>query len=338
MLRDGISRRFRMKEKTRNIAVLISDVHFSVPTLKVASEALKQAVEKSNELDLPLIVCGDLHDTKANIRAECVTAIRDIFSLKTNQIPLVLVGNHDLVNEKGDDHALDFLRGCAILITQPTNFKNMVLMPYFNSPEKYIAAIDKVPKDKVVICHQGIHGALSGEYAHDKTAVSAELLQGRRIISGHYHTRQQIQLKDGLWDYVGNPYTLNFAEHKDPEKGYQILKSDGTLEFVPTNLRRHRLIEIQVSDIGSLASTPVDPRDILKIKISGSGDELAKVSRKNLEKLLKNINFSVEFIRTDKQKAVPKATINRINEIIDSLDNVTEARKTKLKSMWESFK
>ena len=60
-------------------AVLISDVHYSLQTLPLADKVMRMAIDKANSLGVPLIVAGDLHDTKANMRAECVNAmIRDI--------------------------------------------------------------------------------------------------------------------------------------------------------------------------------------------------------------------------------------------------------------------
>lgn len=328
-----------MRKKQNNSAVLISDVHFNINTLPVASKALTKAVELSNDLQVPLIVCGDLHDTKANLRGECVKAMLDILNLKNDQVTIVLAGNHDKINEKSDQDSLEFLRGTAIVIRQLTCFRNFALMPYYHNPDEYVKTIEKIPKDKVIFCHQGVTGALPGEYTMDKSAVNKDKLAGRRIISGHYHTRQTIELPDGgSWSYVGNPYTLNFAEAKDPEKGIQILKNDGTLEFVPLNLRRHHSVDINVEDLNSLAQVPVGPEDIIRLRISGTNDKLSKVTRKNLEKLITAGVFKIEFIRTDKPTKIPTKTANLINDIIDSMDNIDKNRKEKLKTMWETMK
>ncbi len=61
--------------KSKPIAVIISDVHYDLNTLEVADAALTKAVSKANDLDVMLIICGDLHNTKANLRAECIDAM-----------------------------------------------------------------------------------------------------------------------------------------------------------------------------------------------------------------------------------------------------------------------
>ncbi|WP_206687817.1 hypothetical protein, partial [Streptococcus pseudopneumoniae] len=68
-------------------------------------------------------------------------------------------------------------------------------------------------------------------------------------LSGHYHRTQDIRCGRprkgavGLFTYIGNPYTLSFGEASDGPKGYQVLFDDGTLEQIPTNLRKHIIVE-----------------------------------------------------------------------------------------------
>ena len=92
--------------------------------------------------------------------------------------------------------------------------------------------------------HQGIKKSGQSDII-DPTALHAEDVAGLRIISGHYHRRETIPLPDGstIASFIGSPYTLTFGEANDPEKGFQILYDDGSLEFVPTNLRKHVIIE-----------------------------------------------------------------------------------------------
>ena len=76
-------------------AVLISDVHYNLQTLPLADAAMRQAIQKANELQVPLIVAGDLHDTKANLRGECINAMLETFNTCEQDI-YFLIGNHDL--------------------------------------------------------------------------------------------------------------------------------------------------------------------------------------------------------------------------------------------------
>src|SRR5579862_1378127 len=104
----------------KSLAVLVSDVHYNVHTLKLADAAMRMAIVKANKLEVPLIVAGDLHDTKANLRGECVNAMIETFK-QCNKPPYIIVGNHDRINEKSHEHSLNFLAPYCHIVDSPNN-------------------------------------------------------------------------------------------------------------------------------------------------------------------------------------------------------------------------
>ena len=314
-------------------AVLLSDVHYSVHTLLLADIATRQAIAKANVLNVPLIVCGDLHDTKANLRGECVAAMLNTFDLC--QTPCyIIIGNHDLINERSSENSLEFLRDKALLIRTLTYVPEVgaYLVPYQND----VAVLRKIintTKHRTLIMHQGIAGSDSGEYIQDKSALLPTDVAGFRVISGHYHKRQTIQLPaDGVWDYVGNPYSLSYGEANDPPKGFQILKDDNSLVFVPTNLRRHAIINVDVD--GPFPAS--NPGDLTWVKVTGTTDKLAKFDRKPWEGCrLELIPVTTTVDQTLKQTSQSQSEM--FDSIIDSMTVTDSVRKNRLKQMWKDL-
>lgn len=330
---------------SKPVAVLISDVHYSLPALKLADAAVRMAIETANSLNVPLIVAGDLHDTKANLRGECVNAMVKTFQLM-RCTTYIIIGNHDLINEKAKDHSLNFLEPYVYLVSAPTPFElknHVMLLPYFADKEEAKKALKKYgPNYKTLIMHQGIEGSNSGDYIQDKSAVTYEDAAGCRVVSGHYHTRQTIQLPDGgQWDYIGNPYTLNFAEANDPPKGYQVLFDDGSLQFVPTDLRKHVVIETQVDDLIAIPYTH-SPGDLLKFKLSGTKEELLSITK---QQIADNYDikeaFKLELITTDAPVATLQAKgltqAETLDSLIDSMADTSVERKERLKGLWKDL-
>ena len=331
------------------IAVLTSDIHFNINTLPVASKALQLAVDKAGELGVNLIVAGDLHDTKANIRAECITAIRTIFKSTHIQI-FVMRGNHDSWNEKADKSVFDFLEDIEnvsvvdfphIIIRSPN--PNLRLIPYQHNPANFLLQLSK---DAINIVHQGISGSHSGEYIQDKSAVDKYDVSDYRIISGHYHRRQDIKTGRpqkgaiGLWSYIGNPYTLTFGEAEDPEKGFQILYDDGLLEFVPTGLRKHVKIEMTSElEITSRTTTVLFPEDIVRVKVTGTRERLATLKREAIAKKLGIENFQLETSVLNKVATAPKNLPQHelLDSLIDNISNTSDEQKNTLKSLWKEL-
>lgn len=339
------------------VAVLISDVHYNLKTIDVANAAMTLAINKAIELNVDLIVSGDLHDTKANVRGECIIAINKTFTRRGLTIH-VLRGNHDSLNEKSTEHSLHFLPVNCMVYSTPQKFeRNMLhslgvgypdvyLVPYFHDADELREYLKTVPPKSTLIMHQGIQGSNAGEYFQDKSALRPEDVAGFRVISGHYHTRQTIDLPDGgRWDYVGNPFTLNFAEANDPIKGFQILYDDGSLEFVPTNLRKHIVIELDQLPYGQFARgldyKNVKENDLVWVKVYGTKEDLQKLVKENIATNLGVKDFKLELIpdevKTEVQHNLPTSQPELLDSLIDSLSNTTPAQKQRLKAIWKDL-
>jgi len=340
---------------SKPIAVLISDVHYNVHTIKLADAAVRMAIDKANLLKVPLIVAGDLHDTKANLRGECVNAMIETFK-QCIFPPYILVGNHDRLNEKAPAHSLNFLSAYANIIDMPSTIyleskhTKTYLVPYYHDANELREYLKTVLVGSIVIMHQGLTSSNSGDYIQDKSAINPEDVQDFRVISGHYHTRQDIKTGRprkgavGLWSYIGNPYSLGFGEANDPTKGYHILMDDGTLEFVPTNLRKHVIYEVLAQDFinGNLHYIEFShDKDALWVKIKGSKEDLYKITRKMVSEILDIEVFKLDLIPTDTSinthKSAGLTQGPLLDSLIDSLTNTSDERKVRLKDTWKGL-
>lgn len=342
------------QQKTKSkqpVAVVISDVHYNIQTLEVADTAMRLAIAKANELDVALVVCGDLHDTKANIRGECIKAMLNTFSL-CRYPSIILRGNHDALNEKSSEHSLEFLKEKAFVVDSPKSYVSLLeygeeklgILPYYHDINELRLVLKTFPKGSTLFMHQGIQDTDSGHYIKDHSAIPKEWLAGYRVISGHYHTRQSFDLPEGgKFDYVGNPFSLNFGEAKDPDKGFQILYEGGNLEFVPTNLRKHCVYEYPAQMVdGYFADRRViqpGPNDIIWVKIQGTTEELSKITKQSIGL---NQEFRLDLIPTtstiDTTEIAENTSQDKIlDNLIENLSNTSEDKKERLKALWKNL-
>ena len=167
-----------------------------------------------------------------------------------------------------------------------------------------------------------------------------------RVISGHYHRRQDIkcgklrQGNVGLFSYIGNPYTLNFGEASDPAKGYQLLNEDGSLTFVPLNLRKHVVLERGIADLYAPVEN-VAPEDLVWLKVSGPYLELEKLKKNDLGmKLFGHSNFKFDKIATDPARPDVRSDKLTAAQIFDSIIDSTDEKATEkvmLKNLWKGL-
>lgn len=322
----------------KQIAVLLSDVHFTPATLELAAQSFLKAQFKAKILDVPLIVCGDTLDSKAVMRAECVNRLLELVSVKDAPDMIFVVGNHDLCNEKGKTHSLNFLKPYATVVetiqTSLLGGVNLTIIPYQSDPNTIKNWLEDRDTEKgdIFLMHQGVTGSDSGDYIHDKSAIPKEWLKDLKVWSGHYHNRQTIALpSDGEWNYIGNPYSLSFGEANDKPKGYQILMSDGTAEFVPTNLRKHVIYEITPDNETSELKRH-QPGDLVWVKAKGPRAWLSSFRKES---------YGACRLTTECTDDAPKAITASLRgpEALDSIidQQPDKATSDRLKSLWRQL-
>lgn len=334
-----------MTKNSNPVAVIISDIHYNLQTLELADKSVRQAIAKANELKIPLIVAGDLHDTKANMRGECIEAMINTFCILKVSC-FILRGNHDQINEKSNKHSLNFLDLIenVTVIDHFTQHIGLSFIPYQHDLEMFKFYLDQIDKGSTIIMHQGVKGSNAGDYMQDPTAIDKDLLADYRVISGHYHTRQDIKCgrprkgAAGLMSFIGNPYTLNFGEATDPKKGFRVLNDDGTLDFISTNLRKHVVIEI---NRGAFTVQDIKLGDIVKVKVTDTKEVLARLTKEYVAKMINYNEFRLELIplETSSLPAVNTTISSKdtLDELIDTLSNTSDDQKLRLKTLWKDL-
>jgi UDP-2,3-diacylglucosamine pyrophosphatase LpxH len=329
-------------------AVIISDVHYSLSTYLLADKAFRMAIDTAAEYKVPLIDCGDLTNDKDVLRGTVINTIIKTMEYAADKGVRVynLVGNHSLVNEKGDEHVLHFLKPYTTVISHPTTVDGFNFIPYQNSSEKVVEALNKFPKGSLVFMHQGVKGAWMGDYIQDRTSADKNIFADYRVISGHYHRADTIKCGRprkgavGLFSYVGNPYSLSHGEASDGPKGFQVLYSDGTLQQIPTNLRKHVVLktttkELELYDFGSTEFYL--PGDIIRLTVTGPASELDRLNKKELGMRLFNTNqYKLDKIPSEVTRLDEKVEKYTDLEIVDRLiDKGQEpaAEKANLKAL-----
>jgi hypothetical protein len=334
---------------SKPIAVLISDVHYSLSTYKIADQAFRAAIDKAAELRVPLIDAGDLTNDKAILRAEVVNTLIDTMNYAAYKKVHVfcLVGNHSLLNEKGSEHALHFLEPYATVIAHPVKDLGLLplgngtlnFIPYQQSAERFLQCIREFKAGSIVIGHQGTIGGDMGHYMKDPSAIDPHDICGYTVFLGHYHSHYS----NGTTLSIGNPYTLTFAEAASGPKGFLVLYADGTFtrELLP-NLRKHVKLERTMETLYD----PVDnvrPGDLVWLKLSANYSQLAALNKTEIgTRLFGHSNFKFDKVCTENEGAGARAKTGAMTDsqvldmVIDNTDDSKEY-KTKLKALWREI-
>ena len=285
----------------------ISDVHIKLSTEDVSIFVLNQVAERARELKVPVIINGDLNDTKALLRSECIKSLIDYFHKYSDITFYINVGNHDLNNKNSEGHSLEFLDllGNVHVVSQPSilNFDNELFMmiPYQKSNEDFKAAIDLAKKNQVtrLFTHQGFMSAFMGDYVVDDSSVSPDEVKDFEIvIAGHYHMAQRV---NGNIQFLGSPYTVNFGEssHDKYIWDFGILDEKIVMKETSTQARRHVQVEVLDKLPRKNKALVMPEGTLLKVLLKGTKEFCTKIKKDKLKEIygIDNIVIATEITR-----------------------------------------
>lgn len=344
---------------SRPVAVLTGDMHFNIQTLELASSALWQLLAKAKELNVPAVLNGDTLDQKAIVRGEIANRLIEILEPEDPTRIYINRGNHDQLHERVTEHSLNFLRPYAQVISAPTFIEEIGswIVPYSSDNVALQAFLDTVPKGSRLIMHQGLMGADLGHYVKDSSSLPSDSFADFRTILSHYHRRQNLKCGKprkgavGLASYIGSPYSISFTEAGDGPKGINVLYDDGSLELIPTNLRKHVVLDWTTERLSGVSSTArgnppeesaVNSCDLVWLKLRGPASELAALKKADLANLIGVEHFKFDKIITetealdDEEKAEALTGEAMLDALIDKSDEPA-AEKALLKSTWRQL-
>ena len=274
------------------------------------------ALAKAQSVDLVLIA-GDLFDSN-RIDPELIDRA---FSAIASAAPIpvaVAAGNHDPLSadspylSKNRPENLLVLGGencCISPETLPVRlYGRSFTGVYMRGEERFPLTPPQEDQYHIML----LHGDTSGDLQSDYNGITSGFIahSGMDYIAlGHIHRRSlPARLGKTVFAYPGCPEGQGFDE--DGEKGVYLGTLDGTgcrLEFVPTGLRRHETVPVDVSEIGEASELfPLILKtlrarfgehygqNLYKIVLEGAAEETLKI---NADELASRLSGEVYFAK-----------------------------------------
>ena len=259
--------------KKEALALLINDIHISKDNISDFNLNWDEALMVCQREDISeIVVGGDMFTERASQTLAVLLAVKDALdrAVKKGISVTIAEGNHDLVDREameGYNHLwkgmeyVDVVDAYRILGWEDCDFV-LAVMSYFPENGSFLDWMDKMLSDAIVrygdvvrserdiilYIHEGIRGAL-GNVESEHELPQEPFRDYKVVLCGHYHNR--IKLKGTNIQYIGSSRQHNFGE--DEEKGYTILYSDGTTEFVKNQVNvRYKTIECKYEDVEEL--------------------------------------------------------------------------------------
>ena len=237
--------------------LLLNDIHVSKDNIPEFYDNWGEAIEICKERGIEdIIVGGDMFQSRSSQTLDVLLAVQNALqTARTNHIFVTLAeGNHDLVDQealRGYNSIFNDYPDVEVVddyfVYSVSDNVDLFVMSYFPENGSFIERYNEmVSKDmrehntNILYIHEGIKGGLATPSDDELPASIFEPFDS--VLVGHYHDRKHIPGTN--IQYIGASRQHNFGE--DEEKGYTILYSDGSTEFVKNKVNtRYRVIDIE---------------------------------------------------------------------------------------------
>ncbi len=192
-----------------------------------------------------VVVGGDLLHNKSIIHALAQDILLDFFRNNKRLQFIVIDGNHDKADKKGEISSLKSLDSelNVTRIFQPTKIDDIFFVPYSYN----MVDIIKNNSSKYLISHIGLSEGMlnSGISVVSDIKLSDLIGKYETVLLGHYHKPQEIIRDDIKLYYVGSPIELDWGERNEDKRFLLINTEIDRIENILTNnYKKHYQIEI----------------------------------------------------------------------------------------------
>ena len=286
-----------MKREVYDCALCMNDLHISKDNIPDFQKNWNEALQICKERGVKsILIGGDLFQSRVGQTLHVLTAVFQAFeAAAVLDIDVhIAEGNHDKIDQES------ILGYCHIFNKHPNvyvvddwlaiRFDSLVvyLMSYFPEEGSFSDKLQDVINQldgnntNILYCHEGINGGLTQPRGKELPARIFEPFD--KVLVGHYHDRKQVD--DTNIYYIGSSRQHNFGEA--PEKGYTILKSDGSIEFIQNkvNTRFYTLEAETIEEAKALlASKAQDKTARIKMRITCPSDMASTIDKETLLEL-----------------------------------------------------
>ena len=296
-------------------ALLMTDTHLMESTIDVNISIWRQAIDKCKERGLTRIFhLGDVLDSRKAQSQEILCYLDSLLKMVNDAgIEMIIIaGNHDKTNyQNSDSFLVPFKHYPNIqLVETYLSFKTnsglgIHFMPFFDEKSGLYADYIKLHQPKkiadvnVLLTHVGVNDAKMNSGVKIENHIEGSLFDYYdKTYIGHYHDYQV--LRDGKIIYIGSTYQGNFGE--DNKKGFQVLKSDGSIEFIQAIFPEYKKVCIDVNkatknDIEELKKEHTGSDDNSRFVFEGDKENLAKIDKNEFKSI--GIDVKTEEVAID---------------------------------------
>jgi exonuclease SbcD len=310
------------------LAIIFNDVHLKTGNEDEVYESTKYMVNYAVENDIKnLIFAGDLFDSRTFQRQKVLQTLDKMLDLfHANGLTLYMFsGNHDKTVYNSPNSFLDIYRHHPC-VKFNRELKNIVLdgvsidlLPFF-STELLVPMIEKAKGGDILISHFGMDGSNHLGHIQKDTNINKKMFEKwDKVYLGHYHNHNEIT-KDIV--HLPSFRQENFGE--DNNKGFALLKKDGSYELIKGKFKEYIKLSIDLDktsskDISKLIELHKNSESTIRLEFNGTEVQCKSIDKSQFKET--GIDVKMKYAEIyENEIAEPSKIIERYSkdQILDS--------------------
>lgn len=286
-------------KKKKPIALVMTDSHKHRENIRQVEDIEEQAIAlcKAHGIDR-LFHGGDMVTAR---QAQPLSVLSSILRFRDRLLSEgiridIIEGNHDKTDLEDTEGYISIfstdtfrVHGTASSHHFPGTDVVLHMLPYFPETGTYVerltALTDSLDLSRynILLTHVGINGGLAHESASTNKEVPAECFAGfDKVLVGHYHNRCRVEAENEI-HYVGSTHPQNFGE--DNEKGFTLIYSDGSHEYVRARFTEYHTLTLDVAEadlkfLKNLKKRIDQTGDRVRVVLTGDESRLRAVDKR----------------------------------------------------------
>lgn len=265
--------------KKNPVALLLNDIHVSKDNIPEFQKNWDEAIDICKKQGIQeMIIGGDLWQSRSAQSLDVLMAVRQAVIKATNQGLYLTIaeGNHCKVDQEsilGYSHLFSEYPNVDVIdnytVIDIGDDVDLFVMSYFPENGSFTERLQQLlatdfRKDRksILYIHEGINGGLA--MPSEKELPASIFKPFDAVLVGHYHNRKVVPNTN--IEYIGSSRQHNFGE--DEEKGYTILFSDGSYEFVKNQVNtRYKVVSLDAQDIQNKGIVDIEKDSTVPYKL-----------------------------------------------------------------------
>lgn len=314
-----------MKTKENNIAVLATDLHISKNNIAESKESLKNIMDSAKELSVPIILLGDIFDSRVSQPLIVLRTFQEfIDECGNNDVKVyAIAGNHDKTDLEDEYSYISVVSGDNYYAYEKETVLHMedailCFLPYFPEHGSYIKRLGIISKmlktitEKLPVylfTHIGVDQVKNNDGSSVENNIKTDLFkQFKQVFIGHYHNKSVVG--DNII-YMGSDRPKNYGE--DNDKGIIVL-TDNDFHEINTKFKKYLKFDFeiprQVTKLTKLTEKYSNSPHNVRFNLKGREDHLSVYKKSEFVALGIDLKKTTERLHNSIRDAKREQIIN----------------------------